>query len=302
MEEALNMSESYSKDVVDYIASEMVVDHSYIEKDFYATQILKKLADFTSLDHRIIFSGGTSLSKGYGLIKRFSEDLDFEIDASGTISQGQRKTIRHDFLDAISEIPEIEIINTYAENGGRKQTLSLKYPHLYPIPDNLRDHLKVELFFEPMEITTEERTINSFISTYTEQNLENVKILCNHPFNIMADKFNALTWRIYDSDDTFDYTTMRHLHDLYAIHQKYNDPERFKKRVLDNFEKKDSQRVHDKNFIDLLKETNKKLLTETIYKKGYEKFVDSMSYAPDNERISYDMALKDYQDLSKLFY
>ena len=73
------MSEPYSKDIVDYIASEMVVDHSYIEKDYYATKILEKLANFVSLDHHIIFSGGTSLSKGYGLIKRFSEDLDFEI-------------------------------------------------------------------------------------------------------------------------------------------------------------------------------------------------------------------------------
>lgn len=118
----------------------------------------------------------------------------------------------------------------------------------------------------------------------------------------MTDKFNALAWRVYNSDGTFDYTTMRHLHDLYAISQQYNDPEKFKQGVLDNFERKDKQRVHGKEFLELLKATNTKLENEDIYKKGYKKFVDSMSYAPDNDRISFETALEEFKRLSKLFF
>jgi predicted nucleotidyltransferase component of viral defense system len=295
------MNVSYNKEIVDYIANEMVVNHSYIEKDYFAVKVIEKLADFNCENHQIIFSGGTSLSKGYGLIQRFSEDLDFEVDDAQGLTQGQRRNIRHAFIDVISQIADIEIVENYAENGGRKQTLSIKYPHIYPIPGNLRDNLKVELFFEPLKLTTQERIINSFIADFSNENKENAKILCNHPFNILADKFNALTWRVYNGQDNFDYTNMRHLHDLYAINQRFDDPEEFKKRVLENFEKKDKQRVHDKEFLDLLQETNKRLLMDEVYKKGYEKFVDSMSYAPDEQRISYEDALGCYQKLSKLF-
>lgn len=301
MEEVLNMNASLNKEIVELIADEMAVDPSYIEKDYYAVKILSKLSDFTCLGHSIIFSGGTSLSKGFGLIKRFSEDLDFEIDASDTITKSERKQIRHSFINVLKDIDDLEIVEDYAENEGRKHTIMLQYPHLFPIPGNLRDNLKVEIFFEPSKITTEECTINSFVTDYTKQNMENVKILCNHPFNIMADKFNALTWRVFHSQEDFDYTIMRHLHDLYAINLKYHNDTDFKAKVLENFEKKDKMRIPDREFKELLEETNRKLLSDEKYRAGYEKFVNSMSYAPDNELITFDIALNCYQTLSKLF-
>lgn len=46
-----------------------------IEKDFWVCWMLRRLFR-SSLRHSIIFKGGTSLSKVYGLIKRFSEDID----------------------------------------------------------------------------------------------------------------------------------------------------------------------------------------------------------------------------------
>ena len=49
-----------------------------IEKDYYVTEALRIIAS-TALD-RIIFKGGTSLSKGWNLIQRFSEDIDIFLD------------------------------------------------------------------------------------------------------------------------------------------------------------------------------------------------------------------------------
>jgi nucleotidyltransferase AbiEii toxin of type IV toxin-antitoxin system len=49
-----------------------------IEKDYYVTEALRLIAT-TSGDH-IIFKGGTSLSKGWNLIDRFSEDIDIFLD------------------------------------------------------------------------------------------------------------------------------------------------------------------------------------------------------------------------------
>ncbi len=52
-----------------------------IEKDYYETEALRAIA-VTNTRDSIIFKGGTSLSKGWNLIQRFSEDIDiFSIPA-----------------------------------------------------------------------------------------------------------------------------------------------------------------------------------------------------------------------------
>lgn len=49
-----------------------------IEKDFWAVWTLKRV--FEVRGRRILFKGGTSLSKVFGLIRRFSEDIDLSFD------------------------------------------------------------------------------------------------------------------------------------------------------------------------------------------------------------------------------
>ena len=52
-----------------------------IEKDYYVTEALRIIAEREG--DRAIFKGGTSLSKGWGLIERFSEDVDVFTDICG---------------------------------------------------------------------------------------------------------------------------------------------------------------------------------------------------------------------------
>ena len=49
-----------------------------VEKDFWVCWALDHL--FSEFPHRLIFKGGTSLSKVFGLIERFSEDIDLAFD------------------------------------------------------------------------------------------------------------------------------------------------------------------------------------------------------------------------------
>jgi hypothetical protein len=49
-----------------------------IEKDYYITEALRCVSEHAGA--RILFKGGTSLSKGWGLIERFSEDIDLFLD------------------------------------------------------------------------------------------------------------------------------------------------------------------------------------------------------------------------------
>ncbi len=51
---------------------------SFIEKDYYVTEALRAIAN--TAGDKVIFKGGTSLSKGWNLIERFSEDIDLFLD------------------------------------------------------------------------------------------------------------------------------------------------------------------------------------------------------------------------------
>ena len=60
-------------------AARMGLPPHAIEKDFWVCWTLKRLFSLESLKDHLLFKGGTSLSKAYRLIHRFSEDIDISI-------------------------------------------------------------------------------------------------------------------------------------------------------------------------------------------------------------------------------
>lgn len=72
---------------------------SIIEKDYYVTEFLRKLASYQP---DIVFKGGTSLSKCYKLIQRFSEDIDLNVEDHP--SEGQRKALKRNIVTVIDDL------------------------------------------------------------------------------------------------------------------------------------------------------------------------------------------------------
>lgn len=61
-------------------AERMHLEPAIVEKDFWVCWLLKHLFTIEELDGWLVFKGGTSLSKCFNLIQRFSEDLDIAVD------------------------------------------------------------------------------------------------------------------------------------------------------------------------------------------------------------------------------
>ncbi|MDO9548603.1 MAG: nucleotidyl transferase AbiEii/AbiGii toxin family protein [Candidatus Marinimicrobia bacterium] len=61
-------------------AERMRISPQIVEKDFWVCWILSELFALPDIGNTLIFKGGTSLSKAYRLIKRFSEDVDMSIN------------------------------------------------------------------------------------------------------------------------------------------------------------------------------------------------------------------------------
>jgi len=82
----------------------------------FVTKEIKNNVDIynkTKISSQIVFKGGTSLSKAYNLIERFSEDIDFAIDRDflgfgGDLSKGRiRKLRRKSHEVSVNELPQI---------------------------------------------------------------------------------------------------------------------------------------------------------------------------------------------------
>ena len=99
MNKFLELSDSQRKSVYESVAIKVGLPAQVIEKDFWVTAILQTV--FTlPVAKQLVFKGGTSLSIGWKLIERFSEDIDIAVDPiilgvpEGDLTKKQIKKLR----------------------------------------------------------------------------------------------------------------------------------------------------------------------------------------------------------------
>jgi Nucleotidyl transferase AbiEii toxin, Type IV TA system len=81
-------------------ASQLGLNEELIEKDFWVTEILRAL-QYPPDGVHVIFKGGTSLSKGFQLIQRMSEDVDILLH--GKLSGANRKRVLQELTARVSK-------------------------------------------------------------------------------------------------------------------------------------------------------------------------------------------------------
>jgi len=88
-----HLSANDRRDALEVAASVSGRPVHLLEKDVWAVWSLATLFASPFAEH-LVFKGGTSLSKGYGVIQRFSEDIDltYDIYRRGSGSRGARRS------------------------------------------------------------------------------------------------------------------------------------------------------------------------------------------------------------------
>jgi len=92
-----------------------------VEKDWWVTMSLRALFECQCCNH-IVFKGGTSLSKAWNLIERFSEDIDIAIDRKffgfdGELKKRQINNLRRASCSYIKDELQHELNQKLRENG-----------------------------------------------------------------------------------------------------------------------------------------------------------------------------------------
>ena len=163
-ESFLSLPEQDRRDVFAAAASRLDTLPGYAEKDYWVCMVLDMLYNRLPAGYpRLLFKGGTSLSKAFGLIERFSEDIDivvfrddlgFEGERDPTLARNlsnrKRSALFHELRSACSDyirgdlqtalterIDEIaEGCHVGPDEGDVDgQTLFVEYPTMYPSSD-----------------------------------------------------------------------------------------------------------------------------------------------------------------------
>lgn len=279
------------------VSSETGIEASIIEKDYYVTLFLKKIVE---LQPNIIFKGGTSLSKCYKVINRFSEDIDLNIDTVSKPTEGQRKKLKENI---VSIIDEFGFTLDNADNVRSRRNYNryiIDYPTVFS-SNFLKEHLIIETAVYIKAYPCERMQATSIIYDYLKQNgyddlitkygLEPFELNVQTASRTLIDKLYALG-DYYLSDAVQEHS--RHIYDLYKLSDIVTLDDDLKQLVSEVFEeRKPHEQCHSaKDGIDmntLLQE----IIDKDIYKKDYEDITSKMLF----EDIPYSTAIKTLQKI-----
>lgn len=134
----LHEQKNLFKELILSTSQSLNVSPRIVEKDYFVSLILNEL---NLRMPNLVFRGGTSLSKCYKIINRFSEDIDLTL--AGSTSCSQRKKLKETILSTLSSLNLI-ITN---ENSIRTRTSYNKYEVKYKSifkQSEMKDNILVE--------------------------------------------------------------------------------------------------------------------------------------------------------------
>lgn len=281
-----------NQNLVEELAAALGTNPGLVEKDWHVVRALGVLA---SLDHAgatPVFSGGTSLSKGWGLIKRFSEDIDFKVALPGAASRNQRRAFRKRILSALTA-NEFELVGEpLIGNESQYFAADLAYPSHFDTGQGLRPHLRIEMSFHMPALKPITRPLQSLMAQAQKQPPEVSSFPCIDPIETGADKLSALGWRVCtrkrgaQGDDP---AIIRHLYDLAALESSIGGAPEFAALVRQIAEKDASRGGggapgdQAERFALMLE----RLSADKLWESEYETFVLQVSFARPEERITF---------------
>ena len=165
-------------DQVVLAASEHFHEHglrpAIIEKDYYVTEALRIIA--STVGQKTIFKGGTSLSKGWNLIGRFSEDIDIFLDPLAFDPALGRRAIDRELRalrDSLAAHPALTFLRQESRTlGGFGRSDRFAYPQRFGRPGEVAGQVLVEVGTASGRQPTATVELRSYVATFlTERDL-----------------------------------------------------------------------------------------------------------------------------------
>ena len=212
---------------LDAAAERMGISPTAVEKDYWVTQVLRALADAHVDD--FVFKGGTSLSKGFGLIERFSEDIDILIVAGGRGSGATDTLMKQMAVAAAASTGGTPTSYGGAERG-RHRAYEITYPIRGPATELIQPRVLLEMGVRGGDHPKQRVSMGTLvgdalawadvdISPYAD--LADVELRVLHPGRTLLEKLATVHLEAqrlsHDNERTPDPRIGRHFYDIYQL-------------------------------------------------------------------------------------
>jgi len=204
---------------------------AHIEKDFWVTEVLRGVATAAAAaDVEVVFKGGTSLSKAFGLIERFSEDVDVLVVLPGGDSSGARDRVLKTIVDGAAKATGVAATSDpEATSKGVKRGARFHYrPGGDPTTAGLSSGVLLELGSRGGGMPATPLEVSSIIARHAADEIAGaeeaapVVVRVQAPWRTLVEKL-VLLHTAHSSDDPA--AAIRGARHFYDVHQLVIRPE-----------------------------------------------------------------------------
>jgi hypothetical protein len=211
------------------------IDPILVEKDYW---IMHCLYGLQQLGLQFELKGGTSLSKGFGIIDRFSEDIDIRIDPpeDRKVATGKNQTkpvqvesrkLFYDWLAGTIRIDGIESVErdtAFDDEKYRSGGVRLNYSNRLGSLTGLKDGVLLEVGFDDVT-PNEKRDISSWVYDHAVAskvdviNNRAIAVACYDPGYTLVEKLQTISTKFRKQQErgTLPANFMRHYYDVYCL-------------------------------------------------------------------------------------
>ncbi len=267
------------------------IDPALVEKDYFVTLLLK---DLTERVPNLLFKGGTSLSKCYKIIDRFSEDIDLTLDENHQ-TQGQKKQMKTELVGACETLGLT--LTNYDDIRSRRDYNCYRIE--YPIEHHsasIKPLLLVETTYITKAYPSETRPATSIVYDYLKEmgNETAIEKYELEPFDIRVQTLDrTLIDKVFAVCDYMVGNRIernsRHIYDLYRLLTKVTLDEHLEKLIADvRTDRKPHALCYSAQDGANVPQMLSDIIKTGIYKNDYENVTKYMmfKYLPYEEAIT----------------
>lgn len=221
-------------ELINIVAEKRGIAPVLVEKDYW---IMHCLYGLQRLGLRFELKGGTSLSKGFGIIKRFSEDIDIRIEPPSELevatgrNQNKDKHVesRRQFYEWLKNKIQIdgivEAVRDHNFDDGllRSGGIRLHYPEVTGMKSDLKDGVLLEVGFDDVtpnvaqDITSWAYDHAAEVISLTDNRARGV--LCYSPAYTLVEKLQTISTKFRKQQESKEFPAnfLRHYYDVYCL-------------------------------------------------------------------------------------
>ena len=282
--------ESFSE-VIIATAEKFAIPKEQVEKDYYVSHLLECLVEVSP---DIVFKGGTSLSKCYGVVKRFSEDIDIHYATNKKPTQSEKKQFKENILTAIKNAQLTHRNPEGVQSRKDHNNYEVEFQQITEQTGSIRNYLLVETFIPLKVFPTEDRKVSSYILEFLkeEDEIDIIKKFRLQSFNIKVQHIDrTFIDKLFAICDYYEQQKInrnsRHLYDLYKIYESNNfnkdDFQQLFEEVKVERQKRPNINISSSSGYNI-KEVIKSILENDVYREDYQDITETLLF----EEVSYD--------------